>query len=145
MKTFSALLKSSVLSQTVTNDFPCHRASIDVDVFIQINSVECGTKVFWPWVWAPVHGVDLSQVTTEGASRPHLNPTHRIQTSSHLRLREIVFILLSDFVQKHLYVRKSFLKASNLFYSSLSKNNLATPPPPPPSKHHFHMNKYAIL
>jgi hypothetical protein len=37
-----------------------------------------------PGVGAPVHGVDLSQVTTQGASRPHLNPPHGIQPCGDL-------------------------------------------------------------
>lgn len=31
-----------------------------------------------------MHGVDLGKVAPEGASGPHLNPPHRIQTSSYL-------------------------------------------------------------
>lgn len=31
-----------------------------------------------------MHGVDLSEVTPEGASGPHLNPPDWIQTSSYL-------------------------------------------------------------
>lgn len=37
-----------------------------------------------PRVCTPVHGIDLGQMATEGASCPHLDPPHRIQTSSYL-------------------------------------------------------------
>lgn len=37
-----------------------------------------------PRVRTPVHGVDLGEVTPQGASRPHLNPPDWIQTSGYL-------------------------------------------------------------
>lgn len=37
-----------------------------------------------PGVAPPVHCIDLGQVASEGAPRPHLYPAHRVQTSCDL-------------------------------------------------------------
>lgn len=51
--------------------------------FLPNNCVVCRINTI-PGVTSPVHCIDLGQVAPESASRPHLYPAHRVQTSCDL-------------------------------------------------------------
>lgn len=70
--------------QTLNERAEEEHCSSEFHILAAVNdSVVCITSTL-PGVTPPVHCIDLGQVAPESASRPHLYPAHRVQTSCDL-------------------------------------------------------------
>lgn len=75
-----------------------------------------------PWVWSPMHGIYLRQMTTKSASRSHLNAANRFHAGGHLIKCRIwhCFSCLLQFKANQIFYLKNrhWLKVRNNYIKS---------------------------